>query len=93
MNTPATSIGFRWAGCDEGDEVEHEGTAELLDDGMIEIEFAYDNGDEPVLKANQQPASGGCGIRFATRRAQTIDTAPICGGRPRFDAMTSVQKG
>ena len=35
------SIGFRWAGCDEGDEVEGEGTAELLDDGTIEIEFAY----------------------------------------------------
>ena len=35
------SIGFRWAGCDEGDQVEGEGTAELLDDGTIEIEFAY----------------------------------------------------
>ena len=35
------SIGFHWAGCDEGDEVEGEGTAELLDDGTIEIEFAY----------------------------------------------------
>ena len=34
------SIGFRWAGCDEGDEVEGEGTAELLDDGSIKIEFA-----------------------------------------------------
>ena len=43
------SIGFRWAGCDEGDEVQGEGTAELLDDGTIEIEFAYDNGDEAVL--------------------------------------------
>ena len=39
------SIGFRWAGCDEGDEVEGEATAELLDDGTIEIEFAYNNGD------------------------------------------------
>jgi hypothetical protein len=33
-------IGFHWAGCEEGDEVEGEGTAELLDDGTIEIEFA-----------------------------------------------------
>ena len=40
------SIGFHWAGCEEGDEVEGEGTAELLDDGTIEIEFAYPNGDE-----------------------------------------------
>jgi hypothetical protein len=31
------SIGFHWAGCEEGDEVEGEGTAELLDDGTIEI--------------------------------------------------------
>ncbi len=54
------SIGFRWAGCDDGDEVQGEGTAELLDDGTIEIEFAFDNGDEAVLKAKrtllQQPA-------------------------------------
>ena len=35
------SIGFRWAGGDEGDQVEGEGTAKLLDDGTIEIEFAY----------------------------------------------------
>ena len=49
------SIGFRWAGCDEGDEVRGEGTAELLDDGTIEIEFAYDNGDEAVLKAKREP--------------------------------------
>jgi hypothetical protein len=47
------SIGFRWTGCDEGDEVEGEGTAELLDDGTIEIEFAYNNGDEAVLKARR----------------------------------------
>ena len=33
------SIGFRWAGSDEGDQVEGEGTAELLEDVAIEIEF------------------------------------------------------
>ena len=54
------SIGFRWAGCDEGDEVRGEGTAELLDDGTIEIEFAYDNGDEVVLKAKRDPSSTAC---------------------------------
>ena len=54
------SIGFRWAGCDEGDEVRGEGTAELLDDGTIEIEFAYDNGDEAVLKAKRDPSSTAC---------------------------------
>jgi hypothetical protein len=36
-------IGFRWTGCDEGDQVEGEGTAELLEDGSIEIEFAAEN--------------------------------------------------
>lgn len=35
------SIGFRWAGWEEGDEVEE--TAELLDDGTIEIVLAYRN--------------------------------------------------
>jgi hypothetical protein len=46
------SIGFCWAGCDEGDEGEGEGSAELLDDGTIEIEFAHDNGDEAPSKRN-----------------------------------------
>ena len=54
------SIGFHWAGCEEGDEVEGEGTAELLDDGTIEIEFAYRNGDEAVLKAKRYPSSTAC---------------------------------
>ena len=54
------SIGFRSAGCDEGDDVQGEGTAELLDDGTIEIEFAYNNGDEAVLKAKRDPSSTAC---------------------------------
>jgi hypothetical protein len=54
------SIGFRWAGSDEGDQVEGEGTAELPDDDMIEIEFAYDNGDEAVLKAKRATSSTAC---------------------------------
>jgi hypothetical protein len=54
------SIGFRWAGSDEGDQVEGEGTAELLEDGTIEIEFAYDNGDEAVLKGKRMTSSTAC---------------------------------
>jgi hypothetical protein len=54
------SIGFRWAGCDEGDQIEGEGTAELLDDGSIEIEFAYHNGDEAILKAKRVTSSTAC---------------------------------
>ena len=54
------SIGFRWYGSDEGDQVEGEGTAELLDDGTIEIEFSYDNGDDAVLKAKRETSSTAC---------------------------------
>ena len=35
------------------DEASGDGSAELLDDGSIEIEFAYHNGDEAVLKAKR----------------------------------------
>jgi hypothetical protein len=54
------SIGFHWAGCEEGDEIDGEGTAELLDDGTLEIEFAYRNGDEAVLRANRDISSTAC---------------------------------
>ena len=55
-----SSIGFTWIGCDEMDEVSGEGTAELLDDGPIEIEFEYHNGDDAVLKAKREPFSTTC---------------------------------
>ena len=42
---------FTWAGFEEMDEVTGSGSAELLDDGSIEIDFAYHLGDEAVLKA------------------------------------------
>lgn len=54
------SIDFTWGGCDEGDQVQGEGSAELLEDGSIEIEFAYHNGDEAVLKAKREPFSAAC---------------------------------
>lgn len=51
---------FTWAGFDEMDEVSGSGSAALLDDGTVEIEFAYHLGDGAVLKAQrallQQPA-------------------------------------
>jgi hypothetical protein len=52
-----TSIGFTWEGFDEMDEVSGDGSAELLDDGSIEIEFAYRSGDEAVLKAKRETSS------------------------------------
>ena len=48
-----SSVGFRWEGFDEMDEV----SAELNDDGSIEIEFAYHNGGEAVLKAKRDTSS------------------------------------
>ena len=55
-----SSIGFTWEGFDEMDEVSGDGSAELLDDGSIEIEFAYHNGDEAVLKAKRETSSTAC---------------------------------
>ena len=46
-----TIIFFRWNGFDEGDEVFGGGSAELQDDGTIEIELSFDNGDDATLKA------------------------------------------
>jgi hypothetical protein len=51
---------FMWAGFDEMDEVTGDGSAELLEDGSIEITFTYHNGDEAILKANQHTSSTAC---------------------------------
>ena len=51
---------FTWAGFDEMDEVTGDGSAELLDDGLIKITFAYHNGDEAILKAKRDPSSTAC---------------------------------
>jgi hypothetical protein len=42
------------------DEVSGDGSAEALDDGSIEIEFACHNGDEAVLKAKLDTSSTAC---------------------------------
>jgi hypothetical protein len=57
--SPST-VFFTWAGFDEMDEVTGDGNAELLDDGSIEITFAYHNGDEAVLKAKHDTFSTAC---------------------------------
>ncbi len=48
------------AGFDEMDEVNGSGSAELLDDGSVEIEFAYHLGDEATLKAERATISAAC---------------------------------
>jgi hypothetical protein len=55
-----SSVGFTWERFDEMDEVSGDGSAELLDDGSIEIEFVYHNGDEAVLKAKRETSSIAC---------------------------------
>ena len=46
------TVFFTWAGFDEMDEVSGSGSAEL-EDGSLQIEFAYNLGDEAVLKAER----------------------------------------
>ncbi len=53
-------IGFTWAGFDEMDQVSGSGSAELQDDGSLEIEFEFRLGDEAVLKAVRDPSSTPC---------------------------------
>jgi hypothetical protein len=45
---------FRWTGFDEGDEISGEGSAELQDDGTVEIELSFDAGDDATLKARRE---------------------------------------
>ena len=55
-----STVFFTWAGFDEGDEITGSGSAELNDDGTIEIAFAYHLGDEAVLKAERITSSTAC---------------------------------
>lgn len=42
---------FTWDGFNEMDETSGSGPAELKDDGTVEIELSFHNGDDAVLKA------------------------------------------
>jgi hypothetical protein len=44
-----TAIFFRWHGFDEGDEISGSGSAELQDDGTVEVQLSFDNGDDATL--------------------------------------------
>lgn len=46
-------IFFTWQGFDEMDEVNGDGSAELNDDGSLEIEIRFCLGNEAMLKARQ----------------------------------------
>ena len=45
------TVFFTWEGFDEMDETSGSGSAELEDDGTVEIELSFHNGDDAVLKA------------------------------------------
>lgn len=55
-----TLVFFTWEGFDEMDEVRGSGSAELQEDGTLEIEFAYHLGDEATLKAERATSSTAC---------------------------------
>jgi hypothetical protein len=63
-----TMVFFTWFGFDEMDEVSGSGSAELLDDGSLEIEFAYHLGDEAILKAQRATSSTPCLSYCVTKR-------------------------
>lgn len=44
---------FSWNGFDEGDEISGEASAELQDDGSLEIELSFENGDDVTLIARR----------------------------------------
>ena len=45
------AVYFEWEGFDEMDETRGSGSADLQDDGSLEVEFAYQHGDEATLRA------------------------------------------
>ena len=51
---------FTWEGCEEMDEASGSGSAELLDDGTLEIEFDYHPGDQAIMTAKPTPSSTPC---------------------------------
>jgi hypothetical protein len=49
-----TIVFFRWAGFDEGDEGTGSGSAELGENGTLEVELSFDNGDDVLLTARRE---------------------------------------
>lgn len=47
------TVCFSWTGFDENDEVSGEGFAELQDDGTLEGEICFHNGDEATFRARR----------------------------------------
>ncbi len=45
---------FRWTGFDEGDEISGNGSAEIAEDGTLEIALSFDNGDDVILVGRRE---------------------------------------
>jgi hypothetical protein len=50
-------IFFHWNGFDEGDAIGGDGSAELQDDGSLEIELSFNDGDNAILTAHRETTS------------------------------------
>ena len=55
-----SDVAFDWEGSDDMYEVRGSGSTELLEDGSLEIEFNYHNGDDATLKAERVTSSTAC---------------------------------
>jgi hypothetical protein len=55
-----SDVAFAFVGSDEMDEVRGTGSAELLEDGTLEIELDFDHGDDAVLRAEREGSSSTC---------------------------------
>ncbi len=55
-----TMVFFTFEGFDEGDEVRGSGSAELQEDGTLQIEIAFHLGDEAILRAKREGSSTPC---------------------------------
>lgn len=53
-------VSFDWEGDDDMHEVRGTGSAELLEDDSLEIEFEYHRGDDAILKAVRDTSSAAC---------------------------------
>jgi len=62
------------------DEVSGDGHAALLDDGSIEITFAYHNGEEAILKAKPETSSTAF-VRPAVGQASQCPSFPRAASR------------
>jgi hypothetical protein len=55
-----TIVFFTFEGSDEDNEISGSGSAELLDDGTLEVEISFHHGDDATLKAERDRSSTAC---------------------------------